>query len=130
LSVFHYTSAGGYQSILQDRLIKPSIQGIGRPDAIAGTGIYLTDLSPHSIDRSDANAINALAVQIFGVPFAAYKVLYFFELELNDVERVIPPVDEQGRPRNHIFIYRTSTALAIDEFLIRHGETGGEVRFN
>ena len=130
MSVFHYTSAGGYQNILQDRSIKPSIQGIGRLDAIAGTGIYLTDLSPYSIDRSDPKAINALAIQIFGLPFAAYKVLYFFELELNKVEKVLPPVDQQGRQRNHIFIYKSNSALMIDEFLVRYGETGGEVSFS
>jgi hypothetical protein len=129
LSVFHYTSAGGYQGILQDRSIRPSIQGIGRPDAIAGTGIYLTDLPPYDINREDTNAINALAVQIFGTPLASYKVLYFFELELSNVERVIPPKDEQGRPRNHLFIYRTDSTLSIDDFLVRYGETGGMISF-
>jgi hypothetical protein len=33
-----------------------------------------------------------------------YKVLYFFGLELNAVERFIPTVDEQGTPINHIFM--------------------------
>jgi hypothetical protein len=129
LRVFHYTSEGGCLSILQDRLIKPSIQGIGRPDAIAGTGVYLTDLSPYVVDRSDTKAIDALAVQIFGTPFASYKVLYFLELELANTKRVPPQPDDQGRPRHHLLIYRSSTGLAINEFLVSHGETGGKAAF-
>ena len=46
------------------------------------------------------------------------------------MERVLPPLDEQGCQRNHILIYRSNSVLMIDEFLIRHGETGGEVSFD
>ncbi|NJR31805.1 MAG: hypothetical protein HC778_01640 [Chamaesiphon sp. CSU_1_12] len=53
--------------------------------------VFISPIFPHiaSIERMQTPS-TLLPLQIFGVPFAAYKVLYFFELELNDVERVIP----------------------------------------
>jgi hypothetical protein len=125
LRLFHYTNPGFYEQILQDLFLKPSVQKRGQ-DAIAGTGIYLTDLPPYGIDRTDPRQLQALATELFGTPFAAYKVECFFELELENVEPVVLPLNDQGRRREHIFIYRSEEALPIDDCLINHGQTGHE----
>jgi RHS repeat-associated protein len=81
--LFHYTSAGGFASIMASQYIRPSIQQ--SPDdktAAYGSGQYFTDLPP---SVASTRTKYEMSYALYSIPYQSPKVMYVVAVDVTNI---------------------------------------------
>ncbi len=106
-TMFHYTSQGGYDGILETMQINPSL-GPGN-NAFYGEGVYFTDLVPNS-----TGSIHQMARQLTTTPWSTNRVTHYFEVDVSNMNLIFN--------KEYNYLMPTTESLPISEILVGHGK--------
>ena len=111
---YHYTDEKGYKAILKSRKIKKSKMKVG--DAVYGTGVYLTRLSPQDRTKGGIARNNYGHDSLEKARLKDGRVDYWFEFDIDEARL------ENVSGERDIWLLMNSS-LKFDDFLMtNHGK--------
>lgn len=112
-SIYHYTSAGGREEIVECKCIRPSLSDDNH--AAFGPGVYWTDIAPAA-----ASAVTAgqFSVALTTTPFDGYNGKFDFFVAVDVLALIVPPVWKEWAygprfPGYSIFLSPTVVTLPV-----------------
>ncbi len=106
-TLYHYTTEGGLNGILESGELRPSLKAVNPKDARYGNGQYLTDIVPGT------KTLGQLSKAFIGIPYQGRKFSHYVEIDVTGLKVV--------KGRNGVYVVPNETALNLTGRIVSHG---------
>jgi hypothetical protein len=105
--LYHYTSQAGYEGIIKNNTIFPSLKANNPKDARFGEGQYLSDIIPNTKRPAQLSMI------FFGIPWAGKRFAYHVNINTEGLTVL--------HGRQYVYVIQNTEPLDITNRLTGHG---------